>query len=873
MPKNFKQGMVFKQGMTFKRGMAIKQVAVAVLASLALPTASFAQESDLIEEIVVTATKRSQTLQEIPVAVTVTSADVIEKAQILDIADLQSVVPSLRVSQLQSSINTNFAIRGFGNGANNPGIEPSVAVFIDGVYRSRSAGAISDLPSLERVEVLNGPQSTLFGKNASAGVISVVTKKPSGEFGGKVSGSLGNFGQVILKGELEGAISDTTAYSVYAAHNSNDGYVRNLTTGNDINNRDRQSLRGQLLFNPNENTEIRIIADYDTIDEECCSSVNLVAGPTLAAIQLAGGQLVANQDDALTTFSNIDPSNEQDSAGISAQVNYDFGNYSLTSITSFRNIDSAYRIDVDFTSTGIAENEVLTDIDTFTQEFRLSSSSGDSIDWQVGAFFFDENIDYANSLPFGDGFRTYTEGLVQGAGGQAAVEQALAAGITNPAVLQQVASVGAQAASAGFAGLEAQFGPFFAEGPGVNEVATLDNQAISLFGQLDFHINDSLTATIGLNYTKDEKEATLRQINRDNFSSVDLVAVGLAQGFQSATGLTPTPQNIGAFAQANPQGFAALQAAAANPNINTALALTPLQFLPPLVDFPNAVENGETDDDDLTYTFRLAYDVNDKVNVYGGISTGFKASSFNLSRDARPFLSDLPAIQAAGLSQPNLSQGTRFAGPEEATVLEVGLKARFERGSLNLAIFDQKIEGFQSNAFAGTGFNLVNAGEQSTKGLEFDLVYYPIDALQLTLGGTFLDPIYDSFTGAEGPDGPEDLSGRTPAGINEVSLSASGTYRFNIGNNEAYVRADYFYEDDVQVIDTVLASIASRETKNLNLAAGIALESGLEFALYVRNATDHDTLISSFPSVAQDGSFSAYRTAPRTYGVTITKKF
>ena len=135
-----------------------KSIALAVLTGLAVTSTASAQ----IEEIVVTATKRASTLQEIPIAVSVTTADTMEKANILDINDLQSVVPSLRVSQLQNSTNTNFVIRGFGNGANNPGIEPSVGVFIDGVYRSRSAASISDLPKLERVEVLRGPQSTLF---------------------------------------------------------------------------------------------------------------------------------------------------------------------------------------------------------------------------------------------------------------------------------------------------------------------------------------------------------------------------------------------------------------------------------------------------------------------------------------------------------------------------------------------------------------------------------------------------------------------------------------------------------------------------------------------------------------------------------------
>ena len=139
-----------------------------------------------VEEIIVTATKTEKTLQEVPVAVSVVNADTIEKAGITDMFDLKSVVPSLETRQYQSSTNATFFIRGFGNGSNNPGVEPSVALFIDGVYRSSMQSQISDLPLLERIEVLRGPQSTLFGKNASAGVINIVTKKPSFDRSGYV---------------------------------------------------------------------------------------------------------------------------------------------------------------------------------------------------------------------------------------------------------------------------------------------------------------------------------------------------------------------------------------------------------------------------------------------------------------------------------------------------------------------------------------------------------------------------------------------------------------------------------------------------------------------------------------------------------------
>ncbi len=156
-----------------KPSFVIRKLVPAVGLALAVTSGqSFAQTA--LEEVVVTASKRAQTLQEIPIAVSVVSSEQIEQAGVLDIKDLQTLVPSLRVTQLQSSANTNFIIRGFGNGANNAGIEPSVGVFIDGVYRSRVGSALADLPKLERIEVLRGPQSTLFGKNASAGVISIM---------------------------------------------------------------------------------------------------------------------------------------------------------------------------------------------------------------------------------------------------------------------------------------------------------------------------------------------------------------------------------------------------------------------------------------------------------------------------------------------------------------------------------------------------------------------------------------------------------------------------------------------------------------------------------------------------------------------------
>ena len=761
-----------------------------------------------IDEIIVTANKREQTLQDIPVSVTVTTGDTISKAAIQDIIDLQSVVPTLRVSQLQSSTNTSFAIRGFGNGSNNEGIEPSVGVFIDGVYRSRAGSSISDLPRLERVEVLSGPQSILFGKNASAGVISIITPKPSGETGGYIEASIGNIGYKNTKALFESAISEDLSFDVSANMTQRDGYFTNIAGGPAMNERDRWGVRGQVSWTPTDNTEVRIIADYDSIDEVCCGVSNLVNGPTGGVIGLLGGQLVPEQPFAYRIAADIDPFNEVTNSGISAQVDVDYGSFVLTSITSQRRSDTFEALDIDFTSAPLTQtspNDL--NVDTFSQEIRLTSTGDGDLSWMLGAFYFDEEVKYDSEVIWGPQARNYFDALVAGLGAPGALG-AVEAGIGLPA------------------------GTFFANGTGAQDSFSQEDQSTSIFGQFDLQLNEQLTLTAGFNYTQAEKEVTVSQVNTNVFAAVPAAFVG---------------------------GLSVLQGT-----------------LPPVVNLPNAIEDNTSDDSDTTYTLRLAYDVNDNINVYGSYATGFKASSWNLSRDSGPNAADLAALVAAGLTTnaPNLTAGSRFADPEESEVYELGLKAIFERGSFNMAIFDQTIKGFQSSIFNGTGFELRNAGMQSTKGVEFDLVYYPVESLRLGLAGTLLDPVYDEFVGG-GFEGA-DLSGAKPAGIHEVSLSLSALYDFRLGNNDAYARADYQYADEVTIVDNLppaVAAIATREVGSLNLSAGMNTQNGLNLSIWARNVTSDEYMTSGFPTPAQAGSFNIYPNQPRTFGITARKSF
>ncbi|MBL4630585.1 MAG: TonB-dependent receptor plug domain-containing protein, partial [Paraglaciecola sp.] len=349
-----------------------------------------------IERIFVTAGKRMQGLQQTPIAVTVVGSEAIEQAKVLDIGDLQTLVPTLRVTPLQRSTNTNFAIRGFGNGTNNTGIEPSVGIFIDGVYRSRAAAQIGDLPRLQQIEVLSGPQSTLFGKNASAGVISIRTEEPSFDSEGRIEAGVGNYNQRLLKAYYANGITDDLAFSVSAGMNTRDGYTDSITDPalDKLNNRDRWNLRGQMLYEPTEDATFRLIADYSEIDEICCTLSGFENGPTAAAVEALGGIVTSDEDPfSYESALNVSPNDTVKDSGISLQADIDFENFAFTSITAFRKNESTYINDVDFTSLDILRETNGTDIETFTQEFRLTSTGDNKLDWMVGAFYFDENVD------------------------------------------------------------------------------------------------------------------------------------------------------------------------------------------------------------------------------------------------------------------------------------------------------------------------------------------------------------------------------------------------------------------------------------------------------------------------------------------------
>ncbi len=815
--------------------------------------------------IIVTASKREQTLQETPIAVSVTSGEVLEQAQIRDVLDLQTVTPSLRVSQLQSASSTTFIIRGFGNGDNNFGIEPSVGVFIDGVFRSRSAAALSDLNMVQRIEVLNGPQSTLFGKNASAGVISVVTKEPQYEFGGLVEASYGNFNAMVLRGEVTGPISENIAFSLDGSYNKRDGYATIVNLDEEISERNRWSARGQLLIEPTPDLKIRAIADYSKIDEACCQVSTLVAGPTAPAIFAVGGALDTDFF-SYNTFLNQVPENVVDNYGGSIQVDWNVGNLTVTSITAYRELENFQNQDVDFTSAEIVSEIRNQKVDTFTQELRIASDFDGPINFLLGGFYFDESITQDSSLTTGPDARTFF---------------ALLAG--NPLVFNGVEQ-----------GLGLPQGSIFSAGPLTAEQFAMDNRAISVFGTIDFEPADGLIFTAGFNYTDDRKDFALAQQAFDELANINLVDAFIT----GATLANPALPDVFTRAQFQALPGAVQQqllAAATNPATNPLIGLSPFQFQPPFLNLPNSVEPGRTNDDKFTYLLRAAYQISNEVNIYASYATGFKASSVNLSRDSRPAFGDyIPGpgrsffaapsspVTDAGLAVPNLGTGSRFAGPEEAEVYELGMKAQWDGFGFNLALFDQTIQGFQSFLFTGTGFQLNNAGEQSVRGFEFDSTINPADGLVFTFAMTYLDAKFDSFTAS--PVG--DLTGLRPGGIPEFSIATSATYTHEFGDsgNKLISRIDYAHESNTDInngLPTFNGPITARrdnrifqrETNLVNGSMIFQMENGLELGVWARNLLDDQYIITVFDGVAQAGTVSGYPSQPRTYGGLVRFRF
>ena len=408
--------------LTPNRGRKFALLMGSALVTALIATPAIAQD----DEIIVTAQKREQSVMDIPMSVAAIPETQIEANVVRDVFDLRALAPSLEARTVDPpSQGASFAIRGLGTSVFNMGLEPSVSTFVDGVYRSRSGliGA-SNLLDLERVEVLKGPQGTLFGKNSTAGVVHFITKKPEiGGSGGFVEATYNNLDQINLGGVANLTLGEKAAARFSANYHSGDGWIDEVNSGETYNDRDRFSLRGQLYFEPQENLNIRLIADYAKVDENGIWPVRLVNDPNTGAFNgplaaAIGTTLIDPADpSAHRVSSNFVSDYEAEDIGLSAEINYDFGDVTLTSVTALRDFEDSHLKDNDFTGVDILNNQdTLPKVGLFSQELRLSGQAGadNNVDWILGVYYADEKIERTREFLWGSQVGVFPFGATPG---------------------------------------------------------------------------------------------------------------------------------------------------------------------------------------------------------------------------------------------------------------------------------------------------------------------------------------------------------------------------------------------------------------------------------------------------------------------------
>lgn len=354
--------------------------------------------SNLLEELVVTARKREQNLQAIGAGVSLLSGREIAQAQLRGADDLGNLIPALNVQASSGPSTSSFNIRGIGTRTFSPGVEPSVSTMLDGVVMGRSGMAFFDLVDVERVEVLRGPQGTLYGKNASGGVIHVITSDPAPEFEGRVSATAIEENEYRLNGTVSGPITDSLGYRLTGSIVDDGGFSKNVFEGTRVNGTENYNLRGKLLWNVNEDVELLWVSDYSQSECECTllSIRGVLESPNqqnyldqlFPVVPSASNQDVNNDQ---LTFSDIEAS------GHSLTINWELENHVLTSISAYRDWSSEGIVDLDNLPTNpIAlsfPGPPASDQDQFSQEIRLASSPKTWGSYVVGAYYFEQDIE------------------------------------------------------------------------------------------------------------------------------------------------------------------------------------------------------------------------------------------------------------------------------------------------------------------------------------------------------------------------------------------------------------------------------------------------------------------------------------------------
>ncbi|MEO7168977.1 MAG: TonB-dependent receptor [Sphingomonas sp.] len=438
-------------------------------------------------DVVVTARRRSERAQDVPIALSVVSEESLRARGDYTLGTIQQSVPSLQVFSFNPR-NTNVNIRGLGSNValTNDGLENGVGIYIDQVYYGRLGQSQFELVDLDRIEVLRGPQGTLFGKNTTAGAINITSKAPTFDLQGFGEATGGNYGFHQVRGSISGGLIDNlVAARISISDTHRDGFISNITTGRKVHDFDNFTARGQLLITPTPNLTARIIADYGKQKQNCC--IPLIAGVItkydngapiannfIDRVNRAGYTPLPFTPFARVTDAEANFQANMDTWGVSGQLDWDVGPVTLTSVTASRQWNWFPANDGDYTALPVnLKSQQQNNQRQFSQELRLASNGTNTIDYVVGAYYFYQII----------------RGYGASAYGSAAPKWLFPAQYAADPV----------ATDAAVNGFEAQ------------SQSTPVTRSYALFGQTVWHISDALSLTTGLRYTHEKKVGEFAQ--------------------------------------------------------------------------------------------------------------------------------------------------------------------------------------------------------------------------------------------------------------------------------------------------------------------------------------------------------------------------
>jgi len=878
--------------------------AMGALSSPALAQTNPAPAADQnSDEIIVTATGRAAALQDVPVAVTAIGAGQVENSGAHDLRDLTQLAPSFNMGSGQSNSSGTIArIRGIGTGSDNPGFEGAVGIFIDGVYRARAGAALTDLPELERVEILRGPQGTLFGRNTSSGAINVVTAGP--DFTPAVSADIigGGLDQRGARAMVNIPVTDSFALRFDGSVRVRDGYIHDITSDEEIDTTNRWAFRGQALWDISPDATLRIIADGAATHEVCCGITPLLYGPGQAVIDsIVGGAgsvpgrvghaptltdpTIGSNTDFEDRNMTVTPGRSYDEdtseQGISGQLDWDLGNsVHLTSITADRHWQSGRDQDIDFNFIDIAYRDGLrVSFQNFSQELRLQGDFG-RLNWILGGYYGDEQLDQTDTIRVGTQVNQYTDFAVFGGTKNTPTSPWFGVGRELFNVIPGIdtifqgagdlVGVGSRAAvdavnpGAGTCGAANCAGALALNAPGQGQQHDnwgVETQNWAIFTHDELNITDRLQLTVGARYNSETKDlsADLTGATGNACASLHALESGTIGFFPGGRGVVTFLDNA---------GFSTPMNLACNPAVNTV---------------SNGLWSGSADESFWTYLASLSYHLNDDTMAYVSYSRGYKAGGFNVDRSGfRVF----PHTFAPGTCSTSLAIGRVCVDdlhfdPEFTDSYEVGVRTSpFGRGStLNLTAFYESIHDYQLNAFNGFNFITRNVPEVISKGVELEGSVRPMEGLALTAGVTYNDATYDSevrFNPLTAPLGANDpnavFSGEELSFAPKWVATAGVSYELPLGSTMHamfYLDARYNTEYRTQTLNRdPLGRTDNDAYAVFNGRIGIGpRDDHWSAEIWARNITDEFYYVGAFSPPLQDGTYVIFPSEPRTIGI------